>query len=153
ETEAAHMKSTDASDEAWPRLMPYLDQALENLGDQDRMAIVFRFLERQSFHEVAVGLGVSEDAAKKRVSRALEKLHILFTQQGLTLGLSGMVAALSAKAVLAVPTGLLRSVVQAGLSDGMAAGPTVAELLAEGADLASPEGPFEESVRVRQLRT
>jgi RNA polymerase sigma factor (sigma-70 family) len=135
ETEAAQMKSTDSNDEVWTRLMPYLDHALANLGEEDRMAIVLRFLERQSFQDVSSALRISEDAAKKRVIRALEKLHVAFTRQGLTLGLGAITAALSAKAVVGAPSDLLTSVVQAGLTHGMAAGPTVAALVAEIADV------------------
>ncbi|MGO8701202.1 MAG: RNA polymerase sigma factor [Limisphaerales bacterium] len=120
--EAAEMKLTDSNDEVWTRLMPFLDPALANLAEEDRMAIVLRFLERRSFRDVAAASRISEDAAKKRVARALEKLHHIFTRQGLTLGLGVMAAALSAKALEAAPAGLLRSSVQAGYSGGMAAG-------------------------------
>ena len=128
--EAAQMRLTDSSDEVWTRLKPHLDAALANLGEEDRTAIVLRFLEGRSFREVATVLSISEDAAKKRVTRALEKLRLVFTRQGVTLGLSVMAAALTARSIEAAPAGLLSSSVQAGLSGGLAAGTGVGALVA-----------------------
>src|SRR6266571_4228718 len=88
EKEAFEMRLTDSNDEVWTRLMPHLDGALANLGEAERTAIVLRFLERRSFSDVAAALSISEDAAKKRVTRGLEKLRATFTRQGVTLGLS-----------------------------------------------------------------
>ena len=51
--------------------MPILDEGLLNLKETDRQAIVLRFLEDHSLREVGSALGVEEDAARKRVSRAL----------------------------------------------------------------------------------
>jgi RNA polymerase sigma factor (sigma-70 family) len=127
--EIAEMKLTDSNGDVWTRLMPHLDAALANLGEADRTAIVLRFLERRSFREVAETLSVSEDAAKKRVTRGLEKLRDILTRHGVTLGVSVMATALGARAVEAAPAGLLRASVQAGLSGGMIAGPSVGVLV------------------------
>lgn len=128
--EAAEMRLIDSNDEAWTRLKPHLDTALANLGEVDRTAIVLRFLEQQSFRDMATALSISEDAAKKRVRRALEKLRLVFTRQGVTLGVGAIVAALSARAVEAAPSGLLRLSVHSGLSGGLTAGPGVGALVA-----------------------
>ncbi|MGO9201471.1 MAG: sigma-70 family RNA polymerase sigma factor [Limisphaerales bacterium] len=125
EKEAAEMRLTDSNDEAWARLVPHLDAALADLGEADRTAIVLRFLERRSFRDLAATLSVSEDAAKKRVARGLEKLRVVFNRQGVTFGVGTIAAALSARAVEAAPAGLLRASVQAGVSGGTAAGPGV----------------------------
>jgi RNA polymerase sigma factor (sigma-70 family) len=130
EREAAEMRFSDSNDEVWTRLKPHLDAALADLGEADRTAIVLRFLEQRNFRDVAAALSISEDAAKKRVTRAVEKLRLVFTRQGVTLGLSAIAAALSARALEAAPTGLLRSSVQAALSGGVAAGPGVGALVA-----------------------
>jgi RNA polymerase sigma factor (sigma-70 family) len=92
--EAVEMRLTDSNNEVWSRLEPHLDAALANLGEADRTAIVLRFLERRSFRDVAATLNLSEVASKKRVSRALEKLRIGLTRQGVTLGVSAIAAAL-----------------------------------------------------------
>lgn len=128
--EAAEMRLTDSNDEVWTRLMPHLDAALANLSDSDRTAIVLRFLQRRNFREVATTLGISEDAAKKRVARALEKLRLVFSRRGVTLGTGGIAAALGARAVEAAPAGLLKAAVQAGLSGGVIVGPGVSALVA-----------------------
>src|SRR6266481_7185167 len=127
--EIAEMKLTDSDEEAWIRLMPHLDAALANLAEADRTAIVLRFLERRSFREVAETLSISEGAAKKRVTRGLEKLRLSFTRQGVTIGLSVIAAVLGERAVEAAPAGLLRASVQAGLSGGMIAGVGVGALV------------------------
>jgi RNA polymerase sigma factor (sigma-70 family) len=127
--EIAEMKLTDSNDEVWARLMPHLDAALANLGKADRNAIVLRFLERRSFREVAETLRISEDAAKKRVTRGLEKLRLALTRQGLTLGVSVLAAVLGARAVEAAPAGLLDASVQAALSGSATAGASVGALV------------------------
>jgi RNA polymerase sigma factor (sigma-70 family) len=130
ERKAAEMNSSDSDDEAWARMMPHLDAALERLNEADRAAIVLRFLERRKFREVAAVLSVTEDAAKKRVTRALEKLRMVITQRGVILGAAAMAAALSAKGVQAAPAGLVRSSVMAGMSGGGAASAGVGGLVA-----------------------
>jgi RNA polymerase sigma factor (sigma-70 family) len=127
--EIAEMKLTDSNEEVWNRLMPHLDSALATLGEADRTAIVLRFLERRSFREVADILSISEDAAKKRVTRGLEKLRLAFTRHGVTLGVSVIAGALGARAVEAAPAGLLRASVQAGLTGGMLVGAGVGVLV------------------------
>jgi RNA polymerase sigma factor (sigma-70 family) len=62
---------------------PMLDDALEHLADTDRNALLLRFFQGRSLREVGAHLGVSEDAAKQRVSRAVEKLRIYFTRRGI----------------------------------------------------------------------
>ena len=64
--------------ETWTQIAPLLDGALEQLGQNDHDAVVLRFFEGRNFKEVGAALGASEDAAKKRVNRALEKLPDIF---------------------------------------------------------------------------
>jgi RNA polymerase sigma factor (sigma-70 family) len=65
----------DQTESGGEQIAPDIDNALNQLNDADRDAIVLRFLHRCDFRAVAANLGVSEDAAQKRVSRALEKLR------------------------------------------------------------------------------
>ncbi len=80
----AHMQSilTEPENETWTRIAPLLDGAMERLGQKDHDAIVLRFFENKNFSEVGMALGASEDAAKMRVNRALEKLRRFFTKRG-----------------------------------------------------------------------
>ena len=70
--------------EIWPQIAPLLDDAMGRLGEKDRNAMVLRFFEDRNFEEVGAALGASEDAAKMRVNRALEKLRTFFTKRGVT---------------------------------------------------------------------
>ena len=93
-------------DEIWERLSPMLDDALKQLEEQDRLAVFLRFFQKKPMREVGETLGVSEAAAKMRVSRAVERLREFFSKRGVAVGASGLAAVLSANAVQAAPIGL-----------------------------------------------
>src|SRR5215471_17281051 len=115
----AYMQSTpnptDAG-EAWKEIAPMLDAAMGSLRPADRDALLLRFFENKSLADVGAALRVSEDAARVRISRALEKLHRLLTKQGATLGVSAVAAALAANAVQAAPAGLAGAIATATLA-------------------------------------
>ena len=69
---------------AWTQLAPLLDDALNELGETDRTVLVLRYFENKSAREIAVTLRMEENAAQKRVARALEKLRT-FLKHGVTL--------------------------------------------------------------------
>ena len=96
--------NTPAAD--WTHIEPLLDEAMHALDEHDRTAVLLRYFENKSLREVGQTLGTNEDAARKRVSRAVERLREFFAQRGVTIGASGMVVAISANAVQAAPAGL-----------------------------------------------
>jgi RNA polymerase sigma factor (sigma-70 family) len=98
-------------------LSPLLDEALLQLREGDRMALVLRFLEERSFREVGAALGVDENAARQRVNRALSRMTEFFRRQGVALPTAGG-AALLHQATLAAPVGLASSASAAGLAVG-----------------------------------
>jgi RNA polymerase sigma factor (sigma-70 family) len=104
----AHMQSVlnESGGDIWPRIAPFLDDAVAGLSEEDRHAIVLRFYEGRNLREVGAALGASEDAAEKRVNRAVEKLRTFFAKRGVTVGASGLVVVISANAVQAAPVGL-----------------------------------------------
>jgi len=102
-------------------LVPLLDEGLLNLRDNDRLALVLRFLEERSLREVGAALGVDEDAARKRVSRALDRLARFFRQRGFAVPAGAGAAALLANTATAVPAGLAASATSAGLAAAGAA--------------------------------
>jgi RNA polymerase sigma factor (sigma-70 family) len=110
EQKAAAMKnelftaSTDTDDSA--ALMPYLDDALACLSTRDRDVIVLRFLEQKSFDDVSVAMGITEHAAKKRVTRAVEKLRRVFTHRGVKLTAAGLATVLATTPIHAAPPSL-----------------------------------------------
>jgi len=120
----AYMQSTlnESQADAWPQIAPLLDDALGKLGDRDRNAIVLRFFENKSLAEVGAGIGASEDAAKMRVNRALEKLRKIFTKRGVTLSATLIAGAVSASSVQAAPVGLAATISTLAITKGAAAG-------------------------------
>ena len=106
--EAAAMNELCATepDAVWDHIAPQLDVALGELNEQDRDALLLRYFQRKSAREMAQTLGVSEEAAQKRVTRAVERLREFFAKRGVTVGASGLVIAISANAVQAAPVGL-----------------------------------------------
>ncbi|MDD5140004.1 MAG: sigma-70 family RNA polymerase sigma factor [Verrucomicrobiales bacterium] len=111
----AHMQTAlnENESEAWPNIAPLLDDALAGLSAADRHAVVLRYFDGKSLGEVGVALGASEDAAKKRVTRAVEKLRGWFTKRGVTLTATVLTAAISANSVQAAPPGLAATVTAA----------------------------------------
>ena len=111
ERQAAEMNALqDHSAENLARIAPVLDEAINRLGSEDRAAILLRFFEQMDFRSVGLALGSTEDAAKKRVSRALDKLHYQLTSRGVAVSATALAAALGAGAVKAAPAGLLANV-------------------------------------------
>ena len=108
EQEAAVMNEllSTEPDATWNEIAPHLDAALDELGGADRDALMLRYFERKSAQEMAQALGVSAEAAQKRVNRAVERLRNLFVKRGVTVGASALIALLSANAVQAAPVGL-----------------------------------------------
>lgn len=94
------------TDADWAQIRPLLDEALDELGDDDRDALVLRFFEQRSLAEVGQALGANEDAARKRVTRALEKLRADLVRRGITTTAATLSAAISVNAVQTAPVGL-----------------------------------------------
>jgi RNA polymerase sigma factor (sigma-70 family) len=59
----------------WESLRPCLDSAIARLSRRDQSAVILRFFRGLSLVEVARSLEISEEAARKRVSRALRRLR------------------------------------------------------------------------------
>jgi RNA polymerase sigma factor (sigma-70 family) len=121
--EEAHMQSVmdEAGTEVWPRIAPLLDSAVASLREKDRQSIVMRFYEGRNLREVGRALGASEDAAEKRVNRALEKLRRFFTKRGINSTAAILAGAISANSVQAAPAMLAKSVTALAIAKGAAA--------------------------------
>jgi len=100
------MNAMNATATDWTHIEPLLDEAMHALDDTDRTAVLLRYFENKSFREVGATLGTSENAAQKRLSRAVERLREFFAKRGVTIGASGLVIVISANAVQAAPVGL-----------------------------------------------
>ncbi len=119
----AHMQSilNEPEPDAWVRLAPLLDGAMEQLGRKDHDALVLRYFDGRSLGEVGQALGASEEAAKKRVNRALEKLRKIFTKRGIVSTTAIIAGEISAHSVSAAPVGLAKAVTSVAVAKGAAA--------------------------------
>ena len=108
-------------DAAWEDIAPHLDAALGELSEVDRDALLLRYFQRKSAREMAQALGLSEDAAQKRVSRAVERLREFFAKRGVAVGASGLTVVISANAVQASPAGLAAAISTAAAVAGTTA--------------------------------
>jgi RNA polymerase sigma factor (sigma-70 family) len=131
EQEAYQMQQLTHPDENWKRIAPVLDEALGNLGAADRNAVLLRFFNDKSFRETGSALGVSEDAAKKRVTRALEKLRLFFSKRGVTFSAAILASALSSHAVTAAPVPLAMAVSTRAIASGSVAAAALPTLVCE----------------------
>jgi len=122
EQEAAAMNDllSTEPDAVWEEIAPHLDAALGELSEADRDALLLRYFERKSAREMAETLGTSEEAAQKRVSRAVDRLRELLAQRGVVAGASGLVVLISANAVQAAPVGLALSITTSAALAGSA---------------------------------
>jgi hypothetical protein len=96
------------------KLMPFLDEGLQTLPEKDREVVVLRFFSRKSLGEIGGMLAISEDAAQKRVSRALERLRSFFHRRGHGVSAGAALALLTAAGSVAAPVGIASAV--AGVS-------------------------------------
>jgi RNA polymerase sigma factor (sigma-70 family) len=130
EREAALMNSLEDHSQAnLDKVAPLLDEAINQLGTEDRTAVLLRFFEQRDFRAVGAALGSTEDAARMRVTRALEKLHVLLKHRGVTLSAAALGTALAGEAVTAAPAGLAASVAGSVLVSSAAGGGVAATVL------------------------
>jgi len=121
--EEAQMQSilNEPGGEVWPAIAPWLDAAVAGLREKDRQAVVLRFYEGRNLREVGVALGASEDAAEKRVNRALEKLRHFFAKRGVSSTTATIAGAISANSVQAAPVTLAKTATAVAITKGAAA--------------------------------
>ena len=90
---------------------PVLDEAIQELGADDRDAILLRFFERRNLRSVGEALGINENVAQKRVARAVQELALLLQRRGVALSGAALAGGLAAGAVKAAPAGLALSII------------------------------------------
>ena len=131
EREAVEMNALqDHTPGYFEEIAPVLDEAVTELGVEDRQAILMRFFERRELRAVGEAMGTSEDAARMRISRALEKLHSLLKHRGMSLSVGAIGMALASETLTAAPAGLAAKVAASVLAGAVGAG------------AARPEGHF-----------
>jgi len=122
EREFAAMPDIAASPEiVWEKLRPLIDSVIARLDCRERDAILLRFFEGKSYREVGLVIGLNEEAARKRVDRALEKLRIYFARNGITISIGALAETISTNAMETAPVAFATEVASASLADAGAA--------------------------------
>ena len=126
------MELNEQSDQSATRLgliAPLLDEAVNQLGAAERMAVLLRYYEQLDFRSLGVALGTNEEAARKRVTRALDKLHAILKRRGVAFSAATLGTVLAGEAVTAAPVGLAASIAGAALSSAATGTETAFTLL------------------------
>jgi RNA polymerase sigma factor (sigma-70 family) len=133
ETQAMEHLATPAEPAPdWENVRPFLDEAMSSLSDEDRDALLLRFFKNHDFRAVGHAFGISDDAAQKRVSRALEKLREQLSRRGIQTSAAALSLVITVNAVQAAPIGLAAAVSSAALlpGAGVSTGLTATKILA-----------------------
>jgi RNA polymerase sigma factor (sigma-70 family) len=100
----------------WSQLSPVIEDALHELSEKDRHAILLRFFQNKTLNEVGTGLNLTENAARMRVERALDKLRGQLARRGITTTVSALAAVVSANAVQSAPAGFAATISTAAIA-------------------------------------
>lgn len=106
----------------WEQLRPLLDDLVLELKTDDREAVVLRFFQQQTFAEIGSTLRLTEEAARKRVDRALDKLRAGLARRGVTSSTAMLALALGALSPFSAPASLSTKIACHALAHGSAAG-------------------------------
>ena len=125
-----YLKAMNSTGQNWSEVEPLLEEAMDTLESDDRAAVLLRYFENKTLREVGTALGTSENAAQKRVSRAIERLHSFFTSKGIAGSAGGLAVAISSNSVKAAPLNLAAAIAGKALEAGalVTAGTTAAAI-------------------------
>lgn len=130
----------DGAGADWTQVAPVLEEALQELPGSDRDAIVLRYLDGQPFARVGALLGVSEDAARMRVERAVERLRGLLARRGVTSTAAALALAFGQHGIVAAPAGLAATVSAAAVLSALSGATGAAAIAAAGASATASAG-------------
>jgi RNA polymerase sigma factor (sigma-70 family) len=131
----AHVQSllneseNDAQSETWKQIAPLLDHAMAQLGEKDHDAIVLRYFNDKNLKDIGAALGLSEEAAKKRVTRAVEKLRKFFVKHGIASTSETIAGAISVNSIQVAPALLAKSATAVAVAKGAAATTSILTLV------------------------
>ncbi|HEY1661357.1 MAG TPA: sigma-70 family RNA polymerase sigma factor [Verrucomicrobiae bacterium] len=119
----AHMRATlnESDNDLWPQIAPFLDDAIAGLHGKDRQVVLLRFYEDKNLREIGSALGASEDAAEKRIKRALEKLRRAFSKRGVNSTGSAIGESIATHVLQMAPATLAKSVTAVAIAKGSTA--------------------------------
>lgn len=104
----------------WSAVRPVLDQAMDELNETDRTAVLLRYFERRSYADIGARLRLTENGARMRTERALEKLRERLAARGIKSAGAALGVVLTGHAVAAAPPGLAAAATGAALGAGFA---------------------------------
>ena len=105
-------QSTDAEAD-WQEIVPVLDASVGRLNRTDRDAVLLRFYQGKSIAEVGIAMGISTEAANKRVQRAVARLRGLMVRKDVAISASGLAVVMAAEVTHASPAALMPAVLAA----------------------------------------
>jgi hypothetical protein len=111
----------EADPETWRKIMPLLENAIGGLEQKERDAVVLRFFEGKSFQEIGAAAGATENAAKKRVGRALDKLEAYFRRRGISSTAAILGDTMAANFIQTAPPALTPAVAAIAVAKGATA--------------------------------
>jgi RNA polymerase sigma factor (sigma-70 family) len=119
-----------APEPGWDELQPVLDTVMHELDERDRTAVLLRYFERRPLADVGAKLGLTEDAARMRLGRALDKLRQLLARRGITSTTAALAGLLAQQTVTAAPAGLALNIAGTALASATATGLTLGAIMA-----------------------
>lgn len=96
-------QQTEPEDEQWTEIEPLLNRSLAALKASDRDCVLLRFFQGASFAQIGATFDLSEDAARKRVTRSLDKMRHFFTKNGVVVPTTAFAVLLTTHAVRTAP--------------------------------------------------
>jgi RNA polymerase sigma factor (sigma-70 family) len=123
---AMHPGEEETSSATWESLAPMIDEALDCLKPADRQAILLRYFAGRSFAEIGTELRVTDEAARKRIERAVENLRHQFARRGITTCASAVSLALTGAPALAVPSTLAGTIAATATTAAAGTGGSIA---------------------------
>jgi RNA polymerase sigma factor (sigma-70 family) len=121
--------ANETGSDSWPKIAPLLDEAMCRLNRADHHAIVLRFFDGKSMREIGEALGSTEEAAKMRVNRAVEKLRLFFTRRGVAVSAGVLTAMISVNSIDAAPPALAKTATAIALTKGKTAAASTLSLI------------------------
>lgn len=116
EMEAHAMDTTPEMEQAWLEVRPVIDDAMHELSESERAVLLLRFFENRTLAEVGTATGVTENAARMRVERALEKLRGRLAKRGIKSTAAALGVVLAGQSVGAAPASLAPAVTSVALN-------------------------------------
>ncbi len=98
------------------RLAPVIDQALHGLNGRDRELVLLRYYQENSFVEISAKLGLSADAARFRLERALARMRTALARRGIESTSAALASALASQGLAAAPADVAATMAGAALA-------------------------------------